>query len=146
MSTTTRRSTRSKAKPQTAAKATKPIRFEAMNDTDTGTNEHHIKLLLGELPWMRMGAVILNLNDRELEAKLYGTDEETQHSFCKLMEALMEIRNRYQAGIDICEAVCMRLLVVFHRLQAEGKAKVPPVSDELLSLALRKLNPTQAVR
>ena len=90
---------------------------------------------------MRMGTEVLRLNDRELEAKLYGTDEGTHRAFIELAKALMDIRERYQAGIEICEAVCMRLLIVFDRLQAEGKAKVPAVGDRLMSLAVANVNP-----
>ena len=71
---------------------------------------------------MRMGAAMLSLNDRELEAKLVGSDKETRRAFFELAKALLGIRDRYQAGIDICDAVCARLKVVFDRLEAEARA------------------------
>lgn len=118
----TRRQPRASARPRAAAKAVKTVRFDSIHETFAGTNEEHVKTVLGELPWMRLGIAILNLNDRELEAKIYGSDEETQRSFCDLADTMMAIRNRYQAGIDLCNAVSARILIVFDRLQAETGA------------------------
>jgi len=115
---------RPKRKPRTAAKQVKPVRFDSIHDMCTATNEEHVKILLGELPWMRAGLAVLNMNDRELEAKVYACsgDDEAQHSWLDLVEALTGIRNRYQAGIDICNAASARIMHIFERLQAEAEA------------------------
>jgi hypothetical protein len=112
-----------KSPPRVAktAKVAKPVRFESVNDVCTWTNEKHVETLLKELPWMRAAVALLNMNDRELEAKIYGSSDEDQHALCDLVDALLGIRKRYQAGIDICTGASARIMAIFDRLQAEAE-------------------------
>jgi hypothetical protein len=97
----------------------KPMRFDSVNDPCTGTNEEHVKSLLEELPWMRGGAFVLNMNDRELRPRSTPVGQRTRTTgsiWCKPSR----IRDRYQAGISLCNTASGRILHVLERIQAEA--------------------------
>jgi hypothetical protein len=91
-------------------------RFESINDPATGTNDEHVKMLLQELPYMRVACFILNSSDRDLEARMRGANEEALSDFLGLAEALVPIQKRHEAAVSICKDAAARVLVICDRL------------------------------
>lgn len=92
------------------------ITFESCNDRASWTNEEHVAQLLKELPFQQAGVVILNMDDRQLEAMIRSNGPEGMEIALSLAEALHPIAVRQQAGVDICRKAAARLLVVLDRI------------------------------
>ncbi len=92
--------------------------FKSIDETETGTNEQHVELLLKELPAVRLAiGGILNKSDTELEALLRkGGVAARRHSF-EFAKILLAIAKRHRALIEICDGACARLAIVMDRIE-----------------------------
>lgn len=89
--------------------------FESIGEWSTGTNEQHVQLCLGELPWLRAAIVVLNKSDVELEVNMRGTDTAGRDALMELVDSLRAIEKRHAAVVEISQAASARLLIVFDR-------------------------------
>lgn len=103
--------------------ALEDIHFESIEEFASATNDHHVQILLNELPWMRMGVAILNMNDREMEARARAQGPEYVETMLEVAETLNNIRERYGCAVSICADAARRILVILSRVtKDEDKA------------------------